>query len=66
MVKLISQVEENIKKINTKIDQRISMKDLIKTIDRIKKEKKTKIKREIRGRAKVFASIGRWISEDED
>ena len=67
VAKLISQVERNIKKINAKIDHPISMKDLVKTIDHIKKEKKTKIKkRETKGRAKALASIGRWVSDDED
>ena len=65
VAKLIYQVEKNIKNINTKIHHRISMKDLVKTIDHIKKEK-TKSKREIRGRAKAFASMRRWVSEDED
>ena len=60
-------MEKNIKKINAKIDHPISMKDLVKTIDHIKKEKKkSKNKRETRGRAKAFASIERWVCEDED
>ena len=52
----ISHVEKNIKKFNTKIDHPISMK--VKTIDHIKKEKKTKIKkRETKGRAKALMRI---------
>ena len=43
------------------------MKDLVNTIDHIKKEKKkTKNKREIRGKAKTFTSIGRCVSDDEE
>ena len=42
------------------------MRDLVKTIDHIKKEKKTKKKRETRARVKVFTRIERWVSEDED
>ena len=60
-------MEKNIKKINAKTDHPISMNDLVKTIDHFKKKKKkTKNNRETRGRAKAFASIGRWVSDDED
>ena len=55
IVKLISRLEKDIKRINAKIDHPIIIKDLVNTIDHIKKEKKkTKKKRETKGRAKAL------------
>ena len=45
VAKLISQVKKNLQKINTKIHHPIFMNNLVNTIDHIKKEKKTKIKK---------------------
>ena len=66
IAKLMQQVEENIKRINAKIDHPISLKELIKTTNHIKKKNRIKNKREIRGRAKALTSIGIWVSNDED
>ena len=67
MAKLMAQIEKNIKKINTMVDHPISLRALVKTMDHVKKEKMKKMKRrETRSRAKAFASMGRWVSEDED
>ena len=57
ITKFFSKLEKNMKMINTKVDHHISIEDLINTIDHIKNEKKTKIKkRETRGRAKTLAN----------
>ena len=56
-------MEKDLKRINAKINHPIYMKNLINTIDHIKKEKKTKNKREIIRRGKIVANIGRWVSE---
>ena len=54
IAKLISRLEKELKRINAKIDHPIFMKNLVNTIDHIKKEKKIKNKREIRGKAKYL------------
>ena len=67
MVNLLPKLEKNKKRINAKVDHPISIENVVNRIDHIKKEKKTKIKkREARGRAKTLASIGRWMSDDEE
>uniref|UniRef100_A0A0A9BZT8 Uncharacterized protein n=1 Tax=Arundo donax TaxID=35708 RepID=A0A0A9BZT8_ARUDO len=55
---LMIKLKRNIIRINTKLERkRLTFRDLIK---------KKKKKQEIKSRAKTFASIESWVSEDED